>query len=111
MNIPQIILTVLTVVVFAVIGFFIFTVRDADKRADKFDTVGTTMYWHKSKVPFIGRIVIQYTKKGKPYQTASNFMLKPKKLKQGAKSRWTIYTYHFDGKPPMTKAKRYKAPK
>lgn len=102
MNIPGVIL----MVVAAVVAAFVFSQRAADKRADKFEVVGTTMGWQKSKIPFLGQLVIQYTKRGKPFQVGSKLMLKPKQLKVGAMHKWTIYTYRTNGKQPVSLAKK-----
>lgn len=109
MNIPSVILLVVLAVLAAFVLALVLSQRNADKRAEKFDAIGTTLYWQKSKIPFLGQVVIQYTKRGKPYQVGSNLMLKPKKLKIGAMNRWTVYTYRVKGKAPTMIAKRMKA--
>jgi hypothetical protein len=108
MTVFKIAISVLAMVFLFAVVFLFISFRIADKRADKYDTVGTTLAWQKSKVPFLGRIIVEYTKKGRPYQTATGFMFKPKSFKIGVKSRWTILTYHSPGKPSFSKAKKYK---
>ena len=108
MHVPQIILLVLLVLLLCLLGLFLISHHQLKKKATKYDTIGTTLRWQDSKFPFLGRIIVEYTKKGKPYQTATALMPKPKTLKLGAKNRWTIYTYHIPNKTPLSKAKRYK---
>lgn len=109
MTVPQIILTVLLGILLLLAAFLFISMRINDKNAQKFDTVGTTVEWQKSKIPFLGRIVIQYTRRGRPYVAGSNLMFKPKKLKIGAQHRWTIYTYRAPDRPSVSVAKRYKS--
>lgn len=109
MNIPCTILVVILAVIAAVVLGIVLSQKAADKQAEKFETVGTTVGWQKSKIPFLGQVVIQYTKKGKLYQVGSNLMLKPKKLKIGSMNRWRVYIYRTAGKPPALMAKRIKA--
>lgn len=109
MTVPQIILTILLGALVFLAAFLLISMRINDKNAQKFDTVGTTLEWQKSKLPFLGRIVIQYTKRGRPYVAGSSLMLKPKKLKIGARNMWTIYTYRVPDKASVSVAKRHKA--
>lgn len=111
MNTPQIILIAFLIAVAAAICILVGIFKYADKQAGKYDTVGKTLYWARSKIPFLGRTVIEYTRKGRPYQTATGITFKPKHFKEGAIKQWTIYTYHLSNKPPMTKAKRRKKAK
>lgn len=111
MNTPQLILILILGALTVIAGLMIGALKYADKRAGKYDTIGKNLYWMQSKIPFLGRTVIEYTKKGRPYQTTTGLTLKPKQFKYGAKKQWTIYTYRFADKPPMTKAKRPKKAK
>lgn len=108
MNIPEIILTVILGAIVLLAAFFFISMRINDKKAQRYDVVGTTTGWQKSKLPFLGRVVIQYTRRGKPFAVGSSLMFKPKKLKIGAQNRWTVFVYRVPGKDTVMVAKRYK---
>ena len=103
----QIVLLILLIVLLAFVAFLLISRYQMDKKATKFDTLGTVVRWQASKIPFLGHLIIEYTKKGKTYQTGSALMFKPKNPKFGIQYRWTVYVYHIPNKPPMSKAKPY----
>ena len=98
MDTLQIILSVILAILAVFIGFSIASIRKANRDAIKYDVVGTTASWEKSKIPFLGQMVIQYTRHGKPFQAATGPMRKPKHFKVGSKHRWIIYAYPTKGK-------------
>lgn len=108
MSIPQIILWAVLMALALVIGFFIVSWHISNKQADKFDIIGTVGGWQKAKIPFIGRAVLVYTRKGKPMQVGSGLMLESRKPKLGVKGMWTVYAYRTPGKATSYVARRKK---
>lgn len=106
MSIPQIIVWAVLAALALVIGFFAVSWHISNKQADKFDVVATVGAWQKAKIPFIGRAVLVYTRKGKPMQVGSNLMLKSRQPKLGTKGMWTVYTYRTPGKATAYIARR-----
>ena len=102
---------ILFVVLFLLVGaaaIFFFSWRCSEKNAVKFTTVGTVVGWQDVKIPFMGRAIIQYTKKGKPMQVQSNLMRRSRKPKQGMKRMWTIAAYPTKEKKTVYIAKKMK---
>lgn len=101
-----VVLCVLGCVVALAVGIFVFVRRGLDNRADKYTAVGQTVWWQDGKLPFLGRAVVEYTKRGKPFQVPSEVMLKSKRPRTGSKAIWVIHTYRVEGREPVSIAKR-----
>lgn len=106
MSIPQIILWAVLAALALVVGFFAVSWYISNKQADKFDVLATVGGWQEAKIPFIGRTVLIYTRKGKPMQVGTGLMLKSRQPKLGVKGMWTIYAYRTPGKATTYIARR-----
>lgn len=90
MTLLQIILLIALGLLVGAAAVFLFSWKYTEKNAPKFDALGTVIGWQDVKIPFMGRAIIQYSKKGKPMQAQSNLMFRSRKPKQGGKRLWTI---------------------
>ena len=108
MSVPQIIFTVIALILVAIIAVFAFSYRAMYKNADKFFAVGTVEYCATGRLPMTCEAVIRYTKSGKPYQASTGLMPSWKKPKVGAKGMYTIYYIHA-GEKKLIRAKRTKS--
>ena len=90
MTLLQIILLVAFGLLVGAAAVFLFSWKHTEKNAPKFNALGTVIGWQDVKLPFMGRAIIQCTKKGKPMQVQSNLMFRSRKPKQGLKRLWTI---------------------
>lgn len=104
----QIILLIVLGLLVGAIAFFLFSWRYTEKHAPRFTALGTVVGWQDVKIPFMGRAIIQYTKKGKPMQVQSNLMRRSRKPKPGLKRMWTIAAYRTKGKTTVYIAKKMK---
>ena len=93
MTLLQIILLIALGLLVGAAAFFLFSWKHTEKNAPKFDALGTVVGWQDIKIPFMGRAIIQCTKKGKPMQVQSNLMFRSSKPKQGLKRLWTVSIY------------------
>ena len=89
MTLLQIILLIALGLLVGAAAVFLFS-KHTEKNAPKFNALGTVVGWQDVKIPFMGRAIIQCTKKGKPMQVQSNLMFRSRKPKQGGKRLWTI---------------------
>lgn len=104
----QIILLILLTLLIIAAAYLFFSWRYTERTAPKFTALGTVVGWQNVKIPFMGRAIIQYSKKGKPLQVQSNLMLRSKKPKVGLKRLWTISRYRVKDKPNVYIARQLK---
>ena len=109
MTVLQIILLVLAGLAVGAAAFFAFSWYMTEKRAPKFDVLGSVVGWQDTKLPFFGRSVIQYTKRGKPMWAQSRLTLRGRKPREGMRRMWTVSVYRGKDKSPVYIARVKKA--
>ena len=90
-------------------AFFLLGWYNTEKRTAKFDALGTVVGWQNVKLPFLGRAIVQCSKKGRPIQVQSGLTLRSKKPKIGLKRMWTVSVYHAKDNSPVYVARKKKA--
>ena len=104
----QISLLILLTLLIIASAYLFFSWRYTERTALKFTALGTVVGWQNVKLPFMGRAIIQYSKKGKPMQAQTNLMMRSKKPKVGLKRLWTISRYRVKDKPNVYIARQLK---
>ena len=104
----QIILLILLTLLIIAAAYLFFSWRYTERIALKFTALGTVVGWQNVKLPFMGRAIIQYSKKGKPMQAQSNLKFRSRKPKQRGKRLWTITVFPTKDKQKVYIARKVK---
>lgn len=108
MTLSQILLMTILILSTGIVGILYCSRRGDDKNASTFTVLGTVIGWQNVKLPFMGRSIIQYTKKGKIRQAQSGLTFYRCRPKYGSKRMWTVSAHRMKGKRAIYIAKKAK---